>query len=51
MELDKDMASEPRPLGEILREMAKRNNQLGRALRSALQCVTTNDRKEVKDGE
>lgn len=42
---------EPRHLGEILQDMAGLDNVLGRVLRQALQCETTNQRKEVKDGE
>lgn len=32
--------SEPRSIGEILREMAKQDNEPGRVLRRALQCET-----------
>lgn len=32
--------SEPRSIGEILREMAKQDNEQGRVLRQALQCET-----------
>lgn len=32
--------SEPRSIGEILREMAKQDNEPGRVLRQALQCET-----------
>lgn len=39
--------SEPRSIGEILREMAKQDNEPGRVLRQALQCETLNERKEV----
>lgn len=43
--------SEPRSIGEILREMAEQDNEMGRVLRQALQCKTTNKRKEVTHGE
>lgn len=43
--------NEPRLLGEILREMAEQDNELGCALRLALQCRTINKRKEESENE